>query len=76
MLQPLDHDMVLMARPASLNLHRLNQEISNLQKIGQGAGDLMTAWASLAWAHGALTRQHQWRLQGRMQPRISLTAPH
>lgn len=36
MLQPLD--VGLMARPASLQLHHLNREIGNLQKIGQGAG--------------------------------------
>ncbi|KAG1673086.1 hypothetical protein FOA52_013155 [Chlamydomonas sp. UWO 241] len=40
MLQPLDN-LGLMARPASLQLHQLNREISNLLKIGQGAGGIV-----------------------------------
>ena len=40
MLGPLDNaNMGLMARPASLQLHQLNRQITNLQKIGQGAGE-------------------------------------
>eukprot|EP00955_Chlamydomonas_euryale_P107830 365803-Chlamydomonas_euryale.AAC.8 len=37
MMLPLENPG-LMARPASLQLHHLNREISNLSKIGQGAG--------------------------------------
>jgi hypothetical protein len=37
MLQPIEN-MGLLARPASLHLQELNREITNLQKIGQGAG--------------------------------------
>ena len=37
MRQPMDN-MGLLARPASLHLQELNRAITNLSKIGQGAG--------------------------------------
>ncbi len=37
LLMPMEN-MGLLARPSSLHLHDLNREITNLQKIGQGAG--------------------------------------
>ncbi|GAX73923.1 hypothetical protein CEUSTIGMA_g1373.t1 [Chlamydomonas eustigma] len=40
MLQPMEN-MGLLARPASLHLQELNREITNLQKIGQGAGGIV-----------------------------------